>query len=97
MLSYCLTVGYSPVITTVSLPAAPPPPPSDPHADFRASVVSKYHAARLAGLDHNPAIREVCRRLKVSGHPWHSFEVVAPEVNAALGRKRGRQPKVVRS
>lgn len=96
MLSYSFLVHLSPVFSTVSLPADPPPPPFDHHAAFRASCVSKYHAARLAGLDHNPAIREVCRILRASGHPWNSFDVVAPEINSALGRKRGRQPSAVR-
>ena len=93
MSSYCYEVCLPTVCTTVSLPAEPPPPPFDPRPAFRSSCVSHYHAARQAGFDHLPAIREASRRLKVSGHPWHTFEVVRHEISEALGLRRGRPAK----
>ena len=93
MISYRVSVTLYPICHSVSSPTAPQPPTPDPaehRESFRCSCLIKYYDARLSGLDHLQAIREASRLLRLAEHPWHSFDVVAHEINLALGRRPGR-------
>jgi len=93
MISYSVVVCLPPSFCTLSHPPAPRfpvPAPEDHQAAFRLSCLVKYHDARLSGLDHIPAIREVARLLRLAGHPWAYFDIVGREINQALGRRPGR-------
>jgi hypothetical protein len=93
MSAFSLWVTVHPVVTSVSCPPAPGPPvpsPDDHRNAYRIRCLVLYHEARLAGLDHQAAIKEASRLLKLGGHPWHYRHVVEMEINAALGRRPGR-------
>lgn len=94
MITYSLKVSLQPSYCNTSCPPPPAPPVPSPEnhiESFRCSCLVKYHEARLAGLDHVPAIREASRLLKLAGHPWHYVDLVAHEINHALGRRPGRR------
>lgn len=93
MTSFSLRVALWPSFCSVTCPPPPVPPvPSaeDHRESFRVRCLVLYHEARLSGHEHDAAIREVSRLLKLAGHPWSARHVVALEINAALGRRPGR-------
>lgn len=93
MTSYSIKVAISPSYRSISAPVPSSPPASSLetlHESFRCNCLVKYHHARLNGLDHLPAIKEASRLLRLSGHPWGHFDLVAKEINQALGRRPGR-------
>jgi len=93
MTSYHLRVALLEPVTSVSCPPAlaPPVPTPDNHREsFRCACLVKYFDARLAGLDHVSALREATRSFRLAGHPWGFYDLVAKEVNQALGRRPGR-------
>lgn len=89
---------YRLVLPSENQPAKLPPveqPPPDSllfpvDHRYRLLCLRFYNEAFAQNPNHILSVRHACRCLKATGHPWHYFEQVYPEINAALGRHRGR-------